>query len=206
MLFGNWYICNTLIFSVVDTLLLTDVSTLPWYSLLQILFFRPMYLHWLNIRCCRCSFGSCCICNLLFFELADTFKPAYHVQLHLHLAFSITWGYSLQKFCILNLPFLYLADTPRRNFASSTCLFHSLQIHPAEILHPQSALSTPCRYSQLNFCILILFFPCFADTPHRNLASSIPKKSTIADIVAQYSLSPIYSMPCADTFLIKKLI
>ena len=100
------------------------------------LFFRPMYLQGFNIHCYRCSFLDQSICNLLFFELADTFKPACHVQLHLHLAFSITWGYSPQKFCILNPLFLYLADTSRRNFASSTCPFYTLLIHPTEFLHP----------------------------------------------------------------------
>ena len=116
--------------------LVSDVSIFSVYSLLQMLFFRPMYLQDLNIFCCRCSFLNQCICNLLFFELADTFKPACHVQLHLHLAFSITWGYSPQKFCILNPLFLHLADTSRRNFASSTCPFCTLQIHPTEFLHP----------------------------------------------------------------------
>ena len=97
----------------------TVVSASPWYSLLQMLFFRPMYLQGFDIHCCRCSFWNQCICNLLFFELADTFNPACHVQLHLHLAFSMTWGCFPQKFCILNLLFPCLADTSRRNFASS---------------------------------------------------------------------------------------
>ena len=54
-----------------------------WYSLLQMLFLRPMYIR-----------------NLLFFKLADTFQPACHVQLHLHRAFSGIWGCFLWKFCI----------------------------------------------------------------------------------------------------------
>ena len=95
-----------------------------------------MYLQDLDIFCCRCSFLDQCICNLFFFELTDAFQPACHVQLHLHLAFSITWGYSPQKFCILNPLFLHLADTSRRNFASSTYPFYTLQIHPTEFLHP----------------------------------------------------------------------
>ena len=54
----------------------------------DLLFWYLMYLQSLDIRCCRCSFGDQRICNLLFFELADAFQPACHVQLHLHLAFS----------------------------------------------------------------------------------------------------------------------
>ena len=101
------------------TFLGSDVSISWVYLLSQMLFWQLMYLHCLDIHCCRCSFLDQYICNLLFFELADTFNPACHVQLHLHLAFSITWGYSPQKFCILNLPFLHLADTPNWIFASS---------------------------------------------------------------------------------------
>ena len=133
---GIWCIYILGLFAVADAFLTTDVSASPWYSLLQMLFFRPMYLQGFDIHCYRCSFLDQCICNLLFFELADTFKPACHVQLHLHLAFSITWGYSPQKFCILNPLFLHLADTSRRNFASSACPFYTLQIHPTEFLHP----------------------------------------------------------------------
>ena len=136
------------------TFLVPDVSISWGYLLVQMSLWQLMYLQDLDIRYCRCSFlDRCicktlifsvadalyldqCICNLLFFELADTFKPACHVQLHLHLAFSITWGYSPQKFCILNPLFLNLADTSRRNFASSTCPFCTLQIHPTEFLHP----------------------------------------------------------------------
>ena len=64
------------------------------------------YLHISLIQCCRYLCGNRCICtglifavadaifktevicNLLFFELADTFQPVCHVQLHLHLVFS----------------------------------------------------------------------------------------------------------------------
>ena len=68
--------------------LVSDVSIFSVYSPLQMLFFRPMYLQDFNIHYCRCSFGEQRICNLLFFELADAFQPAYYIQLHLHLAFS----------------------------------------------------------------------------------------------------------------------
>ena len=123
------------------------------------LFLRPMYPRWLNIHCCRCSFWNQCICNLLFFELADTFKPACHVN------------------CIYILPFLWPEDASRRNFASSTCSFHNLQILHAKILHPQPVLSITCRYFPQKFGIFN------------------PKKSTIADI-SPYSLN---SMAWANT-------
>ena len=133
--FGSQCICTTLIFAVADALLEAAVSAMPWYSLVQMLFFRLVHLRLVFLWTCRC-FLHCLSCTI----------------------------------------------------ASSTCPFYTLQILPTEFLHPQSALATPCRYSQLNFCILT------------------SRKSTIADIVAQYSLSPIYSMACADTFLTKKLI
>ena len=72
--------------------------------------------------------------------------------------------------CIYILPFLWPEDASRRNFASSTCSFHNLQILPSKILHPQLALSMPCRYFPQKFGIFN------------------PQKSTIADIVAQHPL------------------
>ena len=131
---GVWCIYIMRLFACTDVFVATDVSARPWYSLLQMLFFRPMYLQDLNIFCCRCSFLDQCICNLLFFELADTFKPACHVQLHLHLAFSMLCGYSLVKMCILNLLFLCFTDTPHQNFASSTCPFYNLRMHLSELV------------------------------------------------------------------------
>ena len=54
----------------------------------DLLFWDLMYLYHEVICLCRCSFGSWCICKTLIFSVADTFQPACHVQLHLHLAFS----------------------------------------------------------------------------------------------------------------------
>ena len=122
------------------------------------LFLRPMYPRWLNIRCCRCSFWNQCICNLLFFELADTFNPACHVN------------------CIYILPFLKLEDASFANFASTSHVFYNVRMFLIEILHLQPTLSKPCRYSLSKLRIFN------------------PLKSTIADIAAHYSLSPIYSM------------
>ena len=107
-----------------------------WYSLLQMLFLRPRYLQLAFLWTCRC-FSACLSCTIastscLFWDL----KILPSQILHLHPTFSITWGCSPVKFRILNLFFLYLADTSRRNFASSTCPFYTLQIHPTEFLHP----------------------------------------------------------------------
>ena len=92
------------------TFLAPHVSAHLAYSLLQILFWQLMHLQDLDIHCCRCFFWDRCICNLLFFKLADTFQPACHVQLHLHLAFSKTWGYFPSKFCIFNPRKFFSAD------------------------------------------------------------------------------------------------
>ena len=112
------------------TFLGSDVSTSWVYLLSQMLFWQLMYLHCLDIRCCRCSFLDQCICNLLFFELADAFQPACHVQLHLHLAFSMPCRYSLVKMRILNLLFICFTDTPHQNFASSIPKIHYLRYLP----------------------------------------------------------------------------
>ena len=133
---GIWCIYILGLFAVADAFLTTDVSASPWYSLLQMLFFRSMYLQGFDIHCCRCSFWNQCICNLLFFELADTFKPTCHTIasasclfwdlkilplqiLHLHPTFSITWRCSPVKLRIRNLLFQCFADTSHQNFASS---------------------------------------------------------------------------------------
>ena len=98
---GNRCICTDLIFAVADAFFETDVSALAWYSLLQMLFLESMYLQLTFLRTCR-YFQACLSCKL-----------------HLHLAFSMTWVCFPQKFCILSLPFLHLADTPNWIFASS---------------------------------------------------------------------------------------
>ena len=139
MLFGSWCIC------------------ILGYSLVQILFWQLMYLQYLDIYCCRCSFGDQRICNLLFFELTDAFQPTCHVQLHLHLAFSSTWGYFLRKFYICIPRFLWSADASHQNFASSTCSFYDLQILPIKIMHLQSSKISYRRYlSQIPFAFFLL--------------------------------------------------
>ena len=117
-------------FACTDVFVATDVSARSWYSLLQMLFFRPMYLQGFDIHCCRCSFWNQCICNLLFFELADTFKPACHVQLHLHPTFLITWRCSPSKFCIFNALKSTIADI----VAQYPLLLFTSQLEPIHYL------------------------------------------------------------------------
>ena len=117
-------------FACTDVFVATDVSARPWYLLLQMLFFRPMYLQDLNIFCCRCSlswpmylqlaflrtcryFSACLSCTItsascLFLDL----KILPLQILHLHPTFSITWRCSPVKLRILNLLFQCFADAP----------------------------------------------------------------------------------------------
>ena len=78
--------------------------------------------------------------------------------------------------CIYIVPFLKLEDASFANFASTSHVFDNVKMLLIEITHPQPALSMPCRYFPQKFGIFN------------------PQKSTIADIAAHYSLSPIYSM------------
>ena len=136
----------------------------------------------LDICCCRCSFGDQCIYKALIFIVADALfginVSATCFSSNLQILLSLPVMYN----CIYILPFLWPEDASRRNFASSTCSFHNLQILPSKILHPQLALSMPCRYFPQKFGIFN------------------PPKSTIADI-SPYSLN---SMAWANTLLTKK--
>ena len=110
---GIWCIYILGLFATADAFLTTDVSALPWYSLSQMLFFRPMYLQLAFLRTCR-YFSACLSCTIastscFFWDL----KILPSQILHLHLTFSITWGCFSLKFCILNLYFLDLVDTPQ---------------------------------------------------------------------------------------------
>ena len=122
----------------------TVVSAISWYSLLQMLFLDQ------------------CIYIFLFSWLADAFQPVCHVQLHLHLAFSGTWGYFLRKFFICIPRFLWPADTSHWNCASSTCSFYALRILPSklcilEILHLQSPKIHYRRYRRsISFAFYLL--------------------------------------------------
>ena len=114
-----WCIYIMWLFAVADILLAVDVSALPWYPLLQMLFSWPTYLQLALLWTCRC-FSACLTCTIastscFFWDL----KILPSQILHLHHTFSITCGCSSSKFCIFNLLFLYLADAPHQNFASS---------------------------------------------------------------------------------------
>ena len=118
---------------------------------------------------CRYSPSKICIHNLPFLYLADTplqkfasatcFFSILQIlsfkNLHPQLAFSLSCRYSPAKICIRNLFFLYLADTPLQKFASATCSFSILQILPCKNLHPQLAFSLSCRYSTLQYTLLL---------------------------------------------------
>ena len=114
----------------------SDVSISWVYLLSQMLFWQLMYLHCLDIHCCRCSFLDQCISNLLFFEPAD--------------AFILPGMYN----CIYILPFLGFEDTSFANFASTSHVFDNVRMFLIEILHPQPTLSMPCGYSPVKLRIL----------------------------------------------------
>ena len=53
------------------TFLVSDISISWGYLLMQMSLWQPLYLHWLNIRCCRCFFWDRCIRAGLIFAVAD---------------------------------------------------------------------------------------------------------------------------------------
>ena len=134
------------------------------------LFWYLMYLYSRFICLCRCSFGSWCICNPLIFAVADALfginVSATCFSSNLQILFSLPVMYN----CIYILPFLKLEDASFANFASTSHVFDNVRMLLIEILHPQPALSIPCGCSPSKFCIFNF------------------RKSTIADIVAQYPL------------------
>ena len=117
------------------------------------LLWQPLYLHWLNVRCCRCSFCNCCICTALIFIVADTFfetdVSATYFSLNLQMLFSLPIMYN----CICILPFLGFKDTPFANFASTSHIFDNVKMLPSKITHLQLALSILCGYFTSKFCI-----------------------------------------------------
>ena len=96
-----------------------------------------MYLHVSVIYRCRCLCGNHYILTALIFAIVDAlfqsnvsvtcfslnlqmlFSPPVMYKLHLHLAFSSTWGYFLHKFCIYIPHFLWPEDASHWNYASS---------------------------------------------------------------------------------------
>ena len=110
-----------------------------------------MYLQNLDIHRCRCSFLDRYICKTLIFTVADallaTNVSAPCFSLNLQILFTPPVMYN----CIYILPFLGFEDTLFANFASTFHIFDNMRILLIEILHPQLAFSTPCRYSCWNF-------------------------------------------------------
>ena len=135
---------------------------------------QPLYLHWLNICCCRCSFGNQCIYKALIFIVADALfginVSATCFSSNLQILLSLPVMYN----CIYILPFLGFKDTPLANFASTSHIFDNVKMLPSKIAHPLLALSMLCGYFTSKFCIFN------------------PRKSTIADIT-QYSSSSLTS-------------
>ena len=142
----------------------------------DLLFWCLMYLYPGFIRLSRCFFDSHCICTALIFSIADALfgnnVSATCFSLNLQILFSLPVMYN----CIYIFLFLGFEDASFANFASTSHVFDNLKMLLIEILHPQFVLSITCRYSPLKFCIFNL------------------RKSTIADIVAQYPLRSIYFM------------
>ena len=92
------------------TFLAPHVSAIPWYSLLQMLFFRPMYLHLSLFMTCRC-FSACLSCTIastscLFWDLRILPSQIFH----LHPTFSMICRCFSSKFCIFNLRKSIIAD------------------------------------------------------------------------------------------------
>ena len=96
-----------------------------------------MYLYCLDIRRCRCFFGSCCICKALIFAVADalflTNVSATCFSLNLQILFSLPGMYN----CIYILPFLGLEDTCFANFTSTSHVFDNVKMLSIKILHLQ---------------------------------------------------------------------
>ena len=129
--FDNWYICNSLIFAVVDALFQSNVSATCFSLNLQMLFSPPVMYN--------------CIYTLPFLVLEDTsfanFTSASHVFydlrmlpikiLHLQPALSMTCRYSPSKLCIFNPRKFHIADTfpkyPLHSFYFMYWAIHDLQ-------------------------------------------------------------------------------
>ena len=167
------------------TFLESDVS-IPWgYLLLQMLFLRPMYLQRAFLWTCR-YFSACLACiivstSCLFWNLRMLSSQIFH----LHLTFSIMWGYSPAKFCIFNLFFPWLADTVLRNFASSISKNPLSQISSTNILQGKRIKNnyyTPgvCNYRARKFYanVLLLDSRCTVGATKRK-----NRKTKISDII-----------------------
>ena len=146
---------------------MSDVSISWGYLLVQMPLWQPLYLHWLNICCCRCSFLGRCICKVLIFIVADalfqTNVSATCFSSNLQILFSLPVMYN----CIYILPFLGFKDTPFAHFASTSHIFDNVKMLPSKITHSQLALSILCGYSPVKFCIFNFLKSTISDIfPH----------------------------------------
>ena len=153
---------------------MSDVSISWGYLLVQMPLWQPLYLHWLNICCCRCSFLGRCICKTLIFAVADALFLTIISATCFSLSLQILFSLPVMLNCIYILPFLEFEDTSFANFTSTSHVFDNMRMLLIEILHPLLALSMPCGCSPSKFCIFNF------------------RKSTIADIT-QYSSSSLTS-------------
>ena len=132
-----------MIFVIADALFGINVSATCFSSNLQILLSLPVMYNCIYIL----SFWG--FKDTSFANLASTSHVFDNIRMflieimHPPLALSITCGYTPQKFRILNLPFLYLADTPRRNWASSI---------PEHLLSQISSLNIRSNFLYQFFC------------------------------------------------------
>ena len=112
-------ICKTLIFTIADALLGTNVSATYFSLNLQMLFSLPVMYNCIYIL----SFLG--FKDTSFANLASTSHVFDNVRMlpskipHPQPILSIPCRYSPVKLCILNLLFQCFADTPHQNFASS---------------------------------------------------------------------------------------
>ena len=130
------------------TFLESDVSTSWVYLLSQMLFWQLMYLHWPNIRCCRCSFGDQCIYKALIFIAADVLLGINVYATYFSSNLQILLSLPVMHNCIYILPFLGFKDTPFANFASSISENPLSQI---------SSLNILCCYSLHNLSQYITY-------------------------------------------------
>ena len=134
---------------------MSDVSISCGYLLVQMPLWQPLYLHWLNICCCRCSFLDRCIYKALIFIVADALLginvSATCFSSNLQILLSLPVMYN----CICILPFLGFKDTPFANFASTSHIFDNVKMLPIKILHLQSPKIHYRRYLSHNIlCVL----------------------------------------------------
>ena len=98
---------------------MSDVSISWGYLLVQMPLWQPLYLHWLNICCCRCSFLGRYICKTLIFAVADALFLTNVSATCFSLSLQILFSLPVMLNCIYILPFLEFEDTSFANFASS---------------------------------------------------------------------------------------